>query len=126
MRSTGSLGAYDQDAQVRDSLYCYTGWRAPPLRPDTESDSNDERLEAQLYEVRIMDNNHNTYQEVMDVSMLTLGVTEEQAYAIAWEVDHLGSCVVAQAPRDVAEQLADMIRTIGIEVQVNPINEKSD
>ena len=75
-----------------------------------------------LYEVRIIDNDHNTYQEVMQITMLALGVEHEQAFAIAWEVDHLGSCVVAHAPKEEAEEMAGLIRTIGIEVQVNPIN----
>jgi ATP-dependent Clp protease adapter protein ClpS len=71
------------------------------------------------YEVRVMDNDHNTYQQVMDITMLALDLTEEQAYAVAWEVDHKGSCVVAIGPRDEAESVASIIRTIGIEVQVN-------
>ena len=36
----------------------------------------------------------------MDVSMLALGVGDDEAFAIAWEVDHKGYCVVAQDPYD--------------------------
>jgi len=68
-----------------------------------------------------MDNDHNTYWEVMQITMLALGLTEDQAFAVAWEVDHAGSCVVAQAPLEEAEALARVIRMIGIEVQVNPV-----
>ena len=43
---------------------------------------------SELYEVRIIDNDYNTYQQVMDISMLALAVSEDEAFAIAWEVDH--------------------------------------
>jgi ATP-dependent Clp protease adapter protein ClpS len=82
---------------------------------DDQPDSED------LYEVRIMDNDHNTYGEVMQITMQALDISEEKAFAIAWEVDHMGSCVVAQGPYEAAEAIAQVIRTIGIEVQVNPI-----
>jgi ATP-dependent Clp protease adapter protein ClpS len=124
-----SMGNADPPVQNRGSterLWLYTGWRLPPGNPESESDSDDDATDSQLYEVRIMDNNYNTYQQVMDACMAALGVTEEQAYAVAWEVDHLGSCVVAHTSRSVAEKIADRIRTIGIEVQVNPINGKPD
>ncbi len=75
--------------------------------------------QSELYEVRIIDNDYNTYQQVMDVSMLALGLSEDEAFPIAWEVDHKGYCVVAQGPYDEAEAIAGTIRTIGIEVQVN-------
>jgi len=68
-----------------------------------------------------MDNDHNTYQEVMDVTMLALGIGTDDAYAVAWEVDHRGSCVVAVAPFEEADAVAAVIRTIGIEVRVNPV-----
>jgi ATP-dependent Clp protease adapter protein ClpS len=53
--------------------------------------------------------------------MLALGISEQEAYAAAWEVDHKGSCVVAHAPRETAEVIAGVIRIIGIEVRVDPI-----
>jgi hypothetical protein len=39
-------------------------------------------------------------------------------------VDHLGSCAVAHGPFEAAQTVADLIRTIGIEVQVNPVNRR--
>jgi len=72
--------------------------------------------------VRIIDNDHNTYQEVIEITMLALDIIEEDAYAIAWEVDHRGSCVVAHAPKEAAEAIASVIRVIGIEVNVNRIS----
>ena len=75
--------------------------------------------------MRIIDNDFNTYQQVMDVSMLALGISEDEAFAIAWEVDHSGYCVVAHGPYDQAEAVAATIRTIGIEVQVNLVEARS-
>lgn len=102
-------------------VLCYTTRRFDPLRLDDRPDDDDRPPESELYEIRIIDNDHNTYGEVMAVSMQALNVTEEEAYAIAWEVDHRGACVVAVAPREEAESIASIIRLIGIEVQVNPV-----
>ena len=100
----------------------YTDKRFPPIRIPEQPTQNESETEGELYEVRIMDNDYNTYQEVMEITMAALGITEAQAYAVAWEVDHKGSCVVAQAPREEAEAIAVIIRTIGIEVEVNRIS----
>jgi ATP-dependent Clp protease adapter protein ClpS len=88
-------------------------------RDKSEDRETDDR---QLFEVRIIDNDYNTYEEVIRVSMTALGINEAQAYAVAWEVDHYGSCVIALGPWEEAESVADIIRTIGIEVQVNPVS----
>jgi ATP-dependent Clp protease adapter protein ClpS len=99
----------------------YTDKRFPPIHINGGPRHDESDDEGDLYEVRIIDNDYNTYQEVMDITMAALQVTEAQAYAIAWEVDHKGSCVVAQAPREEAEAIAGLIRTIGIGVEVNRI-----
>jgi ATP-dependent Clp protease adapter protein ClpS len=101
---------------------CYTSRRFPPvvIRPEPGEDDSSE--ESEICEVRIIDNDYNTYGEVIEITMVALGVTSEEAFAVAWEVDHMGSCVVAHAPRGEAEVIANVIRTIGIEVRVNPIS----
>ncbi len=100
----------------------YTERRVPNVNIGNRGDGKDPADDKDLYEVRIIDNDHNTYQEVMEVTMLALGIDEEQAFAVAWEVDHLGSCAVAHGPYDAAQTMANLIKTIGIEVQVNPVN----
>jgi ATP-dependent Clp protease adapter protein ClpS len=105
------------------SVFFYTSRRLPHVSIPGRSSEDDSADAEALYEVRIIDNDHNTYQEVMEITMLALGVQQEQAFAIAWEVDHLGSCVVAHAPKEEGEEIAGLIRTIGIEVHVNPINQ---
>jgi ATP-dependent Clp protease adapter protein ClpS len=104
-------------------VFFYTSRRLPHVSVCGNCSEGDSTESETLYEVRIIDNDHNTYQEVIEIAMLALGIREEQAFVIAWEVDHLGSCVVAHAPKEEAEEIAGLIRTIGIEVQVNPINQ---
>lgn len=99
-------------------LYLYTSRRFPPIRVNGGSQEEGAPDGQDLYEVRIIDNDHNTYQEVIEITMAALNVTQEDAYAIAWEVDHRGSCVVAHAVKKEADAIADIIRMIGIEVQV--------
>lgn len=102
-------------------IYCYTTRRFEPIRVPRNQEESDSRDED-LYEVRIIDNDHNTYGEVIQIAMLALGISEDKAFGVAWEVDHHGSCVVAHAAKEEAEELAGIIRLIGIEVQVNPLN----
>lgn len=100
----------------------YTARRFPAVNVGTGANPKDSADEQDLYEVRIIDNDVNTYQEVMEITMLALGIDEEQAFAVAWEVDHYGSCAVAEGSYEASHALANIIRTIGIEVQVNPVN----
>ncbi|MBI5249496.1 MAG: ATP-dependent Clp protease adaptor ClpS [Desulfomonile tiedjei] len=102
-------------------IHCYKSRVFDPIVIPTKNEDTDSQNE-ELYEVRIIDNDHNTYGEVIQITMLALGISEEGAYAVAWEVDHYGSCVVAQACKAEAERLASIIRLIGIEVRVQPVN----
>jgi len=102
-------------------IHAYTGRRVPPVKLEIPQDDESGPEEHELYEIRIINNDYNTYQEVIVVSMVALGVNEAQAFAIAWEVDHYGSCVVAHGSYRAAQEVASVIRTIGIEVQVNPV-----
>lgn len=117
-------GVADVDGEhVWSPLYLYTSSRFAAIR-FTGEQQRDEPPEAAgpLHEVRIIDNDFNTYQEVMEITMMALGMDEETAFAVAWEVDHYGSCVVALASQGEAEAIANVIRLIGIEVQVNPLH----
>ncbi len=72
------------------------------------------------FRVVIIDNDFNTYEEVMQVCMLALGINQEDAFKIALAVDHNGRAEILSAPRQEAERVAEIIRTIGIEVVVEP------
>ena len=107
--------------EVDRLVYLYTARRFPPIRLEFDRQEDDSPEASELYEVRIIDNDYNTYDEVIQITMLALAVDRDQAFAVAWEVDHRGYCVVAHAPRPEAEAVARLIRIIGIEVQVNPV-----
>ena len=87
-----------------------------PLQSDTE-------ISPDLFNVIIIDNDTNTYQEVIDVCMAVLGIDFEHAYRIALAVDHNGEALVLRASREEAEAAAEGIRAIGIEVRVLPAND---
>jgi ATP-dependent Clp protease adapter protein ClpS len=105
---------------VDSGLLFYTGKYKGRVPDGVMSESKESEQSSELFEVKLIDNDHNTYQEVINVSMIALGITADEAYGIAWEVDHLGSCIVAYAPKHEAEHIARIIRSIGIEVIVQP------
>lgn len=86
--------------------------------PRTEKESATER--EPLYDVIIVDNDENTYEQVIRVVMEALGCSQAHAYAVAWEVDHTGAAVCATVEHVEAQRIAGVIRKIGIEVRVEP------
>jgi len=74
--------------------------------------------------VVILDNNTNTYEQVIKVCMDALGITYREAFQIAVAVDNNGRAEVFQGTRDHAEAVATIIRTIGIEVLVIPTDQE--
>ena len=119
--SRPSAGYVDPRCGEGHPVYMYTGRRFPPVRIHSNPPEDGSPESSELFEVRIIDNDHNTYEEVIQITMLALDIDRDQAFTVAWEVDHRGHCVVAHAARPEAEQVADVIRMIGIEVQVNPV-----
>jgi ATP-dependent Clp protease adaptor protein ClpS len=71
--------------------------------------------------VTVFNNDSNTYEEVIVVLQAATGCTAEEAYIEAWEIDHFGACVVHRADEAECGQAADIIRTIGIRVEVGPV-----
>lgn len=69
--------------------------------------------------VTVFNNDHNTYDEVMRVLMVATGCNSEEAYIEAWEIDHYGKCVVHKACETECKKAADVIATIGIQVEVS-------
>ena len=81
-----------------------------------ESDAG-ERTDAWI--VTVYDNEYNTYQEVMAILMIATQCSADEAYIETWEIDHLGKSVVHSGAQDVCSVVADIIRTIGIRVEVS-------
>lgn len=71
-----------------------------------------------LWMVVVYNNETNTYEEVMTVLQLATMCSVEEAYIETWEIDHLGSSVVHRSEEVEANRVADIIRVIGIRVEV--------
>ena len=71
------------------------------------------------YIVTVYNNEHNTYDEVMMILMVATECDAEEAYMETWEIDHLGKSVVHRACEKDCLSVADVIASIGIEVQVS-------
>lgn len=75
---------------------------------------------APLYDVIVIDNPVNTYEEVIRVVMEAIGCDLPRAYEIALEIDSTGAACVATVEHVEAQRIAGVIRRIGIEVRVEP------
>ncbi len=69
--------------------------------------------------VTVYNNEHNTYEEVMTVLILATHCDEQEAWIETWEIDHLGQSVVHQAGQEECAQVASIISSIGIRVEVS-------
>jgi ATP-dependent Clp protease adaptor protein ClpS len=68
--------------------------------------------------VIVYNNDHNTWDEVVDILMKATACTAEEANIETWEIDNLGKSVVHHGGGEECERAAAVIRTIGIKVEV--------
>ncbi|MCB1170637.1 MAG: ATP-dependent Clp protease adaptor ClpS [Leptospiraceae bacterium] len=73
--------------------------------------------------MRIIDNDYNTYEQVIRICMKALSIGFEDALQIALAVDHNGQADVFQGDEGSARQVAEVIASIGIEVRVEPLTD---
>jgi hypothetical protein len=69
--------------------------------------------------VTVYNNDHNTYDEVATVLMVATGCSLEEAEIETWEIDHLGKSNVHFAGEQECRDVAGIIATIGIKVEVS-------
>jgi len=69
--------------------------------------------------VTVFNNDHNTWDEVVDILMKATGCGIDEAEMETWEIDNLGKSVVHHGDKDECEGVAEVIREIGIEVKVS-------
>src|SRR5262245_44400146 len=87
------------------------------LLPDLEEDQ-DIGSGGDGYIVIVYNNDHNTYDEVIEILQRATGCTPEEAWIETWEIDHLGKSVVHHGEEEQCERAAAIIRTSGIHVEV--------
>ncbi|MFN3648686.1 MAG: ATP-dependent Clp protease adaptor ClpS [Armatimonadota bacterium] len=71
--------------------------------------------------VIVLDNDHNTWDEVILILQKATGCTLEEAQMETWEVHHLGRSIVHHADQEECARVAGIIRTIGIQVEVEQL-----
>jgi ATP-dependent Clp protease adapter protein ClpS len=70
------------------------------------------------YVVVVYDNDLNTVDEVIEILIEATDCTVEEAEIETWEVHHLGKSVVHHGGEKRCHEVAGIIRTIGIKVEV--------
>ena len=68
--------------------------------------------------VTVYNNEHNTYEEVMNILILATRCGHEEAFIETWEIDHLGSSVVHHGKEETCRKIGEIISKIGIRVEV--------
>ena len=94
-----------------------------PATPVRERDFDPEVLRRLFppFKVVVLNNDHNTFDEVIRILMRAVpGMTRDAAEGHANEIHLTGSTVPFSGPRERAEAVGAVIRTIGIEVRVEP------
>jgi ATP-dependent Clp protease adaptor protein ClpS len=70
------------------------------------------------YIVIVYDNDKNTIEEVVEILIQATACLVDEAVLETWEVHHLGKSVVHHGAQEECRQVAAVIRTIGIRVEV--------
>jgi ATP-dependent Clp protease adaptor protein ClpS len=94
-----------------------------PTSPVRERDFDPEVLRRLFppFKVVVLNNDHNTFDEVIRILMRAIpGMPREVAEGHANEIHVSGSTVPFAGARERAEAVGAVIRTIGIEVRVEP------
>jgi ATP-dependent Clp protease adaptor protein ClpS len=73
------------------------------------------------YKVVVHNNDYNTFEEVIHILVKAVpGMSAERAASLANEIHTTGAAVPYVGPKEHAEAVAGVIRTIGIKVTVEP------
>jgi ATP-dependent Clp protease adapter protein ClpS len=72
-----------------------------------------------FYVVTVFNNDHNTYEEVIEILMRATACPRDEAELETWEIDNLGRSVVHYGDQSECETAAEVIRQIGIRVEVS-------
>jgi ATP-dependent Clp protease adaptor protein ClpS len=73
---------------------------------------------GELWVVVVFNNDHNTWDQVVDILMRATACTQREAEIETWEIDRLGKSVVHHGDEDECMSVAEVIREIGIRVEV--------
>ena len=71
--------------------------------------------------VIVFDNDTNTFEEVTGILQKATNCSEAEAEMETWEVHHTGRSIVHHGEREECERAAEIIRSIGIRVEVEEL-----
>lgn len=101
--------------------------KAPTIAPQREGeiqrDFDPEVLRRLLppHKVIVHDNDYTPFDAVTKILLKAVpGMTRDRALALTWEIHTSGAAVPYVGPKERAEAIASVIRTIGIKVTVEP------
>ncbi|MBI5155108.1 ATP-dependent Clp protease adaptor ClpS [Candidatus Poribacteria bacterium] len=70
--------------------------------PEVEERTRTKERVSPQYHVIIFDDDEHTYPYVIEMMMVLFGMTPEEGFQVAYEVDHVGQAVVKTCPYDEA------------------------
>lgn len=91
----------------------------PGILDRPELDQSQQSQAQKHWIVTVFNNEINTYDEVMNILMIATNCSVDEAYMETWEIDHLGQSVVHFGKEKECSAVAEVIRTIGIRVEVS-------
>lgn len=71
-----------------------------------------------MWVVTVFDNDVNTLDEVIGILMFATNCTKDEAELETWEIHYLGKSTVHHGSERNCREVADVIATIGIRVEV--------
>lgn len=77
-------------------------------------------VDAARWCVVIFNNDHTPYETVITILMVATKCTEEEAEIETWEAHHFGKAQVHFGSQVVCEEVAEIIRSVGVRAEVQP------
>lgn len=85
----------------------------PEVSPDTETEKQSSQKESPNYAVIIFDDDTHSYAYVVEMMMTLFGMTAQQGFDVAYEVDHVGQATVKICPYEEAVSALKKILNYG-------------
>ena len=92
---------------------------APGIIEKPKVDDGSGTSSGDFWVVTVFNNDYNTWDEVVNILMRATGCSIDEADMETWEIDNLGKSVVHHGEKDECVGAAEVIREIGIRVEVS-------
>jgi ATP-dependent Clp protease adapter protein ClpS len=92
---------------------------APSIIEKPQIDDGSGSETGDLWVETVFNNDYNTWDEVVNILIKATGCSLNEAEMETWEIDNLGKSVVHHGEKDECHSAAEVIRQIGIRVEVS-------